>query len=69
MHMPDAGASAATKGLSIAWGGYGVSKALGAIGVHSWSEAAGMMATVWTLLLIVDFCWKKWRRRTKRGTD
>jgi hypothetical protein len=38
-----------------AWGGYGLS----AIGVQSWSDFAGMVAGIYTVLLICEWCWKK----------
>jgi hypothetical protein len=59
----DHAASPAAKaiGLGASWGGYGISKWLDAIGVHSWSDAAAIVATVYTLILIVDWFWKRWR--------
>ncbi len=50
-------------GLGASWGGYGVSKWLEAIGVHSWADVAAIVATVYTLLMIAEWCIKKWRSR------
>jgi hypothetical protein len=44
-----------------AWGGYGFAKYLEALGVHSWSDFAGMAAGLYSLLLIADWVWKKYR--------
>lgn len=55
--------AAKAMGLGASWGGYGLSKWLEAIGVHSWSDAAAIVATVYTLLLIADWCRKKWKGR------
>lgn len=52
-------------GLGGAWGGYGVSKWLEAIGVSSWSDVAAIVATVYTVLLIADWIRKKWKGRSK----
>lgn len=43
----------------IAWLGVGISH----LGIHTWSDAAAVAATIYTLLLIVDWCRKKWRSR------
>lgn len=59
---PDPGASAVTK-LTAAWSGFGVAKGLAYIGIHGWSDFAGMMAGLLSLAYFVDFCWKKWKGR------
>jgi hypothetical protein len=48
---------AAVKGAS-AWAAVGLAK----IGVHQWSDVAAMLAALYSLLLICEWCWKKWRR-------
>lgn len=48
---------------AAAWGVTGLSKGLEALGVHAWSDAAAMVATLYTLILIADWCLKKWRGR------
>lgn len=65
--------------LSVAWGGYGASKvlpggdapsafieALHMIGIHSWSDFAGMMAGIVSTLIVIDWFWKKWKGRRGR---
>jgi hypothetical protein len=42
-----------------AWGAVGLAK----IGIHQWSDAAAMAAFLYSVLLIAEWCWKKWRRR------
>jgi hypothetical protein len=47
-----------------AWGGVAVAKMLDALGVHGWGDAAAMVATVYSLILIGEWMWKKtkpWR--------
>lgn len=46
-----------------AWGGVGISKYLEAIGVSSWGDLAAMLAAIYSLFLIVDWMWKKWKGR------
>lgn len=43
---------------SIAWGGVVLSKA----GIHTWSDVAAVMASLYTALLIVTWVWKAVRR-------
>lgn len=43
----------------IAWLGVGLSH----LGINTWSDAAAVAATVYTLILIADWGWKKWRGR------
>jgi hypothetical protein len=42
-----------------AWGGVGVSKFLEAIGIGSWGD-------FYSLLLIGEWVWKKWRARMRK---
>jgi len=44
---------------SLAWLGVGLSK----LGIHGWSDMAAVVTTIFTLLLIFDWCLKKWRKR------
>lgn len=44
---------------ACAWCGVGVSKYLASIGVDSWSEFAAFVASIYTVLLIVEWLWKK----------
>jgi hypothetical protein len=60
--------AAHSKKLIFAWGGWSVGKYLGAIGLHTWGDFAGMASGFLTCLLIGDFLWKKWRgEKPKRG--
>lgn len=56
------GAASATK-AGAAWAGYGLSRVLEAVGIGSWSEAAAAAAFFYSLLLIGEWFWKKWRRK------
>lgn len=49
--------------LGLAWGGYGVTKWLDVIGIHTWSDFAGMVAGIYTTLLIGEWFWKKAKAR------
>jgi hypothetical protein len=60
MTVPPEGASAA-KQLTLAWGGWGVCKLLAGIGIHSWSDFAGMAAGALSLLMIAYNGWKWYR--------
>ena len=55
---PTVAASAAKAG--IAWGGVALAKA----GIHTWSDIAAIMATIYTALLIAGWVWRvvvRWR--------
>jgi hypothetical protein len=43
----------------VSWVGVGLAK----LGIHTWSDAAAVVATVYTLLLIGEWAWKKWKAR------
>lgn len=53
--------------LGLAWGGFGLTKWLDAIGIHTWSDFAGMVAGVYTTLLIGEWIWKKVKQRRGQG--
>jgi hypothetical protein len=44
-----------------AWGGVGISKVLEAFGIGSWGDFAAMLAAFYSVLLIAEWIWKKWR--------
>jgi hypothetical protein len=48
-----------------AWGGVGISKFFEAFGIGSWGDLAAMLAAIYSLLLIGEWCVKKWRNRRK----
>lgn len=48
---------------ATAWGGVGLAN----LGIHNWSDAAAVVATIYTLILICEWCWKKFLRRWIRG--
>lgn len=48
-------------GAALAWLGVLLSK----LGIHGWSDMAAIATTIFTVLLIADWCFKKfkaWRR-------
>jgi len=51
--------------LATAWGGVGVSEILGAFGINSWSDFAAMLAAIYSLILIIEWAWKKAKGRKK----
>jgi len=44
----------ATK-LGTLWGGVALSK----LGIYTWSDVAAVLAAVYSLILIGEWCWKK----------
>jgi hypothetical protein len=44
-----------------AWGGVGISKFFEAFGIGSWGDFAAMCAALYSVLLIIEWVWKKWR--------
>ena len=50
---------------SFSWGGVGISKFLAMLGIASWSDAAAMLAALYSLFLIVDWITKKLRKSGK----
>lgn len=63
VHDPKTQAASA----GFAWAGVGVSKWLESIGIHAWSDVAAMAATIYSALLIFDWCRKRWANRKSRG--
>jgi hypothetical protein len=51
---------------AAAWGGVGFSKFLESIGVGSWGDFAAMCAAFYSLLLICEWVWKKWKSRSRK---
>lgn len=47
---------------ATAWGATGVSIWLERIGVTSWGDVAAMLAALYSLLLIIEWLWKKLKR-------
>lgn len=45
--------------------GAGTSRYLSVLGLDSWAEASGFVVTVYTLFLIADWLWKKWKEWRK----
>lgn len=58
-HSPQTQAASA----AAAWSGVGLAKYLEFVGVHAWSDVAAMAATLYTVLLIVNWIRKEWRGR------
>jgi len=56
---------AAMAKASFSWGGVGISKFLAMLGIASWSDAAAMLAALYSLFLIVDWIAKKLRKSGK----
>jgi hypothetical protein len=52
-----------TAKVATAWGGYSVSQLLSFFGFHSWGDFAAFLAAVYSLILIGEWCWKKWKAR------
>ena len=52
---------------ALAWGGYGLTKWLEMLGIHSWGDFAGMAAGIYSLLLIGEWIWKKTKQRRGQG--
>jgi hypothetical protein len=61
---PEAGGAASAVKLAVAWGGWGIGQILGAIGLHAWSDFAGMTAGILSLAMFAHLVWK-WRREMK----
>ena len=48
--------------VGAAWGGAGVSKWLAAIGITSWSDFSGMVASFVSILIAIEVLMRLWRR-------
>lgn len=51
--------------VAVAWVGVIFAK----LGIHTWSDLAAVLASIYTLLMIGDWVWRKWVRKwaRKRG--
>jgi hypothetical protein len=63
MDFPPTDPKAQAGSAAAAWGGAGIAWVLERLGIHAWSDVAAIVATVYTLMLIADWCWKKWKGR------
>jgi hypothetical protein len=43
----------------LAWVGVGLAK----LGIHTWSDIAAVAATIYTALLIIEWCHKRWKKK------
>lgn len=48
---------------ATAWSGFGFSKWLSAIGIHTWGDFSGLCASIVSLLFVADWIWKRIKRR------
>lgn len=53
----------------VAWGGYGLGAALNWLGFTSWGEFAGFCASIYSLILIGEWAYKKWKGRRHVAAD
>lgn len=60
-NLTDGQAMAAKGGL--AWAGTGVSFWLESLGFRDWGDVAAFLAAVYSLILIGEWLWKKWKGR------
>jgi hypothetical protein len=58
-NMPEPSGTASATKAGIAWAGVGLAK----LGINTWSDMAAVAATIYTLCLIGDWAWKKWKAR------
>lgn len=49
----------------VAWGGVFLSK----LGIHTWSDVAAVLASIYTCFLILEWVWKHFRRRRHDRND
>lgn len=57
--MEDTSAAASVAKAGTAWAGVGLAH----LGINTWSDAAAVLATIYTLILICEWFWKKWKAR------
>lgn len=60
-HLTEGQAAMAKAGT--AWGGTGIAFYLERLGFSSWGDVAAFLAAVYSLILIGEWCWKKWKGR------
>jgi hypothetical protein len=60
-HLTDGQVSATKAGG--AWAMTGFAMWLEAIGINSWGDLAAMLAALYSLILIGEWCWKKYQAR------
>ena len=48
----------------VAWGGTGLSYYLESIGIKDWGDAAAFLAAIYSLLLICEWVYKRFFKRT-----
>lgn len=51
----------AVKGGAL-WSGVGLSKYLSSIGIHDWGDAAAVAAFIYSIMLIGDWLYKKFKK-------
>jgi hypothetical protein len=44
--------------VGASWAGVWLSK----IGIHTWSDFAAVLTSILTLMMIVEWLWKRWKR-------
>jgi len=52
---------------ATAWSGFGISKWLSAVGIHSWGDFSGLCASIVSILFVADWIRKKWKARKRKG--
>lgn len=57
--MSDHESKVAAVKVATSVGGAGMSKWLSAIGIYSWSDFSGALASVVSVLFIIDWIWKR----------
>lgn len=57
---PEASSGASAAKAGIAWVGVGLAK----LGIHQWSDFAAVLAALYTFLLICEWVWKRWKKRS-----
>ena len=49
--------------VGLSWFGVFLAK----LGIQTWSDVAAVVATIYTVILIADWCLKRWKRRSERN--
>lgn len=60
---PDPSASVSVFKAALIWAATGFSAILTKMGIHSWGDFAAGMAGIYSVLLIIDWVWKKMMAR------